>query len=468
MRFRNTAILAVLVALLGAYLYFVERPAYQREQEKKTLLSFEPDQAVRIRLETSGQKIELEKRDGKWVITEPRELPADQTAVQNLLRATAEAELKREVATSPKDWAPYGLDEPVAKVRIELEGGRALPEIAVGEATPIGFNAYARRDDEARVLLTTGTFRSGVQKKLDDLRDRKVLDFSEDAVEEISLRPRDGEAVRLRRDGADWKIVEPIEAKADSSRVRSLLGSLRAMRVRRFVDEEKGGDAAERDLEPPRLRVELSLKGGESRLLEVGGATPEASERQIYVRVPARKATYTVGSHVWTSLARTANDLRDKTVLAVDRKAVSRLALERSDGEGFTLERRGEEWRVADAGGAKTRKTVAQRLVDDVLELHGTSVASDDGDLGSFGLDAPQIRITLRSEKGELGQILLGAKGEDHYAAARGGALVFGIPDYVYRRFDKRRSDLLEEPEPTATASPAPEASPSPATAADG
>ncbi len=462
MRFRNTAILAVLVALLGAYLYLVERPAYQREQEKRTLLSFDPDEAVKIALETSGEKIEIEKREGKWVITAPRELPADQTAVQNLLRATAEAELKREVAENPKDWAPFGLDEPVARVQVELEGGRALPSLAVGKATPIGFNAYARRDDEAQVLLTTGAFRSGVQKKLDDLRDRKILDFEEDDVSEIALRPREGAAVRIHRDAAGWKIVEPIEAKADAARVRSLLGSLRTMRVRRFVEGDEGGDAAARGLEPPRLRVELSLEGGESRVLEVGGATPEASERQIYVRVPDRDAVYTVGSHVWTSLSKNANDLRDKTVLAVDRKAVSRLAVERKDGEDFVLERQGDEWHVADAGAAATRKTVAQRLVDDVLELHGTSVATDTGDFESFGLDEPSIRITLSSEEGELGQILLAARGEDHYAAARGAELVFEIPDYVFRRFDKRRSDLLEEPEPTAspeaTASPEPHA----------
>ena len=73
MRFRNTAILAVVVALVGAYLYFVERPAALRESAKKTLVSFDPKDATGIVLEYPDRSLELAERDGKWVITKPRE-----------------------------------------------------------------------------------------------------------------------------------------------------------------------------------------------------------------------------------------------------------------------------------------------------------------------------------------------------------------------------------------------------------
>ena len=97
MRFRNTAILAVVVALVGAYLYFVERPAALRESGKKTLVSFDPKDATGIVLEYPDRSLELAERDGKWVITKPREVEADEATVQSLLRATSEAELKRVV-----------------------------------------------------------------------------------------------------------------------------------------------------------------------------------------------------------------------------------------------------------------------------------------------------------------------------------------------------------------------------------
>jgi hypothetical protein len=455
-RFRNTAILAVIVAALGAYLYVVERPAVERESETKTLLDFEPEAAVGIVLEYPDRSITLAKVDGSWKITSPRELEADPAAVQNLLKATAEAEEKRVADEKPADVAKFGLSPPAATIRVELEGGKKLPAIAVGGSTPIGFNAYVRRGDEPAVLLTAGTFQAGVKKSLEDLRDKTILRFEDAQVRTIRLAPATGAATVLQREGDGWKITEPIQAAADGNAVKGLLGSLRSMRARGFDDPAAPGEAstenvaaeapaspADRGFSPPRLKVEVGLEKGEPQGLELGGGKAGEGEKLLYVRVPGKETIYEVGSHVQTSIDKTADDLRDKTVFAVDQSKVTAIDVARSDGEGFTLERDGEGWKVAGAE-EPVRGSVASRFVEDVVLVKGASIASETGDRAAFGLDAAPFKIVVRSADGELGDLRFARKDERFYVAAEGTPLVFEVQDYVYRRFDKRRNDLLE------------------------
>jgi hypothetical protein len=455
-RFRNTAILALIVAALGAYLYFVERPAVERESEKKTLLDFEPEKAVGIVLEYPDRSITLAKVDGTWRITAPRELEADPTAVQSLLKATAEAEEKRVAEEKPSDVAKFGLSPPAATIRVEVEGGQKLPALAIGGSTSIGFNAYVRRGDEPAVLLTAGTFEAGVKKSLEDLRDKTILRFDDARVRTLRLQPATGAPTVLQREGESWKITEPIQATADGNSVKALLASLRSMRARGFDDPAEPGqtptenvaagaaaEPAERGFSPPRLKVEVGLETGEPQILELGGEKAGEGEKLLYVRVPGKETVYQVGSHVQTSIDKTADDLRDKTVLAVDESKLTAVEVARSDGEGFTLERRGEGWGVAGAEG-EVRESVASRLVEDVMLVKGANIASENGDLAASGLDAPPLEITIRSTDGVLGKLRLASKDEKFFVAAEGAPLVYEIQDYVYRRFDKRRSDLIE------------------------
>jgi hypothetical protein len=468
-------ILAAIVALVGAYLYFVERPAVERESAKKTLVTFDPDDATGIVLEYPDRSIELAERDGKWILTKPRELDADQATVQSLLRATSEAELKRVVDEKPSDLKKFGLAPPAATIKIELADGKAVPALAVGDSAPIGFNAYVRRGDETAVLLTTGTFQAGVKKDLDDLRDKSILRFEDAKVEKVAFRPASGAATVVERTGDGWRIREPIEARADPTAVQGVLAALRSMRARGFDDGPDAGNAdgakaddetppADHGFAPARLAVEVTLAGAETQVLELGNEKPGEGEKLLFVRVPGRETVYEVGSHAFASVSKSANDLRDKTVLAVDPAAVTRLELARKDGEGFTLERAGESWIVAGAAPARTRESVASRLVEDAVGLKGSEIAREPADARAFGLDAAPMVIKLHSADALLGEIRLSSEGERHYAMAAGGPVVFGIPDYVARRFDKRKSDLLEEPTPTGTV----EAQGAPAASGDG
>src|SRR5262249_43901525 len=90
MKFRNTVILALLVAGFGAYLYFVERPAAQKEVKKQTVVEFDRDKVSEVSLKYPDHEIVLKKVDGNWRMTAPIATDADQMTVKNLVGAIAD------------------------------------------------------------------------------------------------------------------------------------------------------------------------------------------------------------------------------------------------------------------------------------------------------------------------------------------------------------------------------------------
>src|SRR5512147_2333375 len=101
MRLRNTLILALLLLGLGAYLYFVESKQIAEEAKKTKLVDFNPDDVTALTLTYPDREIVLEKSDGVWRLTKPVQTAADDITVKNLLRAIADAEVKKTLDEPP-------------------------------------------------------------------------------------------------------------------------------------------------------------------------------------------------------------------------------------------------------------------------------------------------------------------------------------------------------------------------------
>ena len=169
---------------------------------------------------------------------------------------------------------------------------------------------------------------------------------------------------------------------------------------------------------------------------------------------------YAVGDWTFRSLAKSPAQFRDKTVLGFDPARVKTVALERKDGSGVTLTR-GEQgtWQIAGGGEAAAQTEAVTRLLEDLRELKGSDIAAEPAKaLDAFGLDAPDLRITLTDKDGQAIGTLLAAKHDSKYYAMRAGTeTVFEARDYMYTRLDKQRADFVQSVKPAAGA-PAPTA----------
>lgn len=255
---RTTGIVFLLAAALAAFVYFYEirgeEGRKQAEERAKQLFpDVDPEDVSSIELITNDdRKARAERREGTWRLVEPLEFPADAFAVDGM--ASALAQLTSEaVYESPQPPEVYGLGEGAEEIRFEADGGSHV--LRLGDDAPLGGNAYVSVGG-AEPVYTVASYRvSALRKSLDDLREKRILRLDRDTVRRIEARWPDGR-VALERGEDGWRLVAPLETRADPETVDDLLSDLSFLRADGFVDDPPPD--AEAGLAPPALTLELS------------------------------------------------------------------------------------------------------------------------------------------------------------------------------------------------------------------
>ena len=460
---RTLLMLAVLLGL-GGYIYFIDLDRQRTAQDAKTLLQFDSDAVTQVALVYPDRELHLAKDDGGWNITAPLEARADTTAVDNLVNAVNQAEVSRTLDDPQPDLALYGLDSPVATVRLTLEDGAQLPLIRIGKDTPVGYSVYVQRAGEDAILLTPQALRLGMTKQTKDLRDKAVLVFQQERVSQIEVqRPAEAETpVVLRKTDDGWTLDQPVpDRPADEASVNTFLSSLSGMRAQDFI-EQPVLELKEFGLDPPQLAVTLSLDGdGEEaaapvRLLVGREKATDQGTRQRHIKREGLETLYLVGDWVFGDLNKTAHDFRDKTVARFAKEAVARIEVKRRDGEGFLLtcsDCDGEaNWQIDARLEGEPKHSALNQFVTDLHGLKGFEIVADQPqDVSGYGLDEPLVTIrAYNAAEDRLAGLLIGQTTQDDatqiFAMAEEGQTVFGLRDYVFERLDKKPADFWEMP----------------------
>jgi hypothetical protein len=456
-RLGRILLLALLVAGLATYLYVYEIPKAAQEGKKEKLLAVDKDAVTGLVLVYPDRELEVRKEEAGWRLVKPVAAPADETVVKSLLGTLLDAEVQKTLDQVPQDLATFGLDKPTVIARLMVKDGAQPPAVSVGKNTAIGGKTYVRKGDEPKLYLTASSVAFGLNKQTKDVRDKVLLSFKDDDVTRVEIGPKDGPPLTLVRKDKDAWTVEPGGHPADTTEVRSYLSSLRATRATDFPDDAPA-DLEKYGLAAPRLVVTVVTGSGPQALL-LGGETGESTQKQVYAKRGDQPTVYALGDWSFKSLGKSAGQFRDKTVLGFDPARVGKAVLARKDGESVTVARSDGAWRVEGADGKKPKESVIASFLEDVRELRGADVAAEPaGDLGRFGLTAPDLTVTLTDKDGQpIGTVLATKNAGKLYVMRSGSDTVFETRDYMYARLDKHQRDFVEDPNaPTSTTTPTP------------
>ena len=450
-------VLAILVAGLATYLYVYEVPQAEREAKKEKLVAVDKDAVTGITLTYPDREIELRKGDKGWRVTRPVDAPADETVVKSLLGTVGDAEVQKTLDEAPKDLPSFGLDPPTVKVVLTLKDGAQPPVVSVGKNTTIGGKTYARKGDEPKLYLTSSSIGFGLNKQVKDLRDKQLMQFKDDDVSRVEIKPADRPPVTIVRKEKDAWTVDPGDHPADPTEVRSYLSSLRATRAVDFPDDAPS-DLGKYGLTAPRLAITVTsgADGASAETLLLGGEKTDGTQKQVYAKRADLAAVYALGDWSYKSLDKSAGQFRDKTVLGFDPARVGKAVVARKDG-GVTMVRGDKGWQVEGADGKKPKESTIASFLEDVRELRGSDIAAEPAtDLKSFGLDAPDVRVVLTDKDGgAIGTVVAAKRGPKAYVMREGTGTVFELRDYMYARLDKHQRDFVEDPNaPTTTIAP--------------
>src|SRR3954468_21936191 len=135
---RSTIALVVVLAGLGAYIYFVTwkmPPGGDANAKKldKVFAGYEADKLAEIKVTSAaGDATTVKKEGGAWQVTQPIATKADESEVSGITTALGQMEVTRVVDENPTNLNDYGLSNPRIEVDFKAAGDKDYKKLLIG------------------------------------------------------------------------------------------------------------------------------------------------------------------------------------------------------------------------------------------------------------------------------------------------------------------------------------------------
>jgi hypothetical protein len=441
MRFRTTLVLFGVLALLSLGYYFLELKEVEKEAKTK-LVSFQEEEVSSFSIRRGEKVITLERGKNGWRMSEPVEDRADEKEIIALLGNVIRAKTERTLDASGDSLADFGLQNPPIIFTVHLKEKETPFILEVGNTTPAGFSVYARRKGEEKILLAPDTVKTSLEKDAFAFRSKVLLSFAQEAVQAVSLRT-DSLHVRLeRQEKGKWRITEPVEVAADSGKVSDLLHSLTQDQIQTFPD--KPASLKMVGLDPPRGEIRLTLDGGTEATLLLG-EREKKEKGGVYARRSGEEQVLVLKETFLKEIPKQVADLRDRTLLALDREKVDTIELETPKGR-TVLSKAEDTWRMKEPEEASADQGMINDLLWDLTTTRVKEFVDDDAKtLKPYGLDVPPVTVRLLDPQGKLLSTLTLARAsndEGAYVRVGDSQAVTLVEARLYERLDKGPFDF--------------------------
>ena len=448
MKFKGTAALFLVFLALGAYVYFTEyRGQEQRqkqEESKKKAFQVEDKDISEISLIYPDRTLSaVKKGDKQWTMTSPAGMEADSDEWQLLASNIPRIEREDTVAQNAQDLAPYGLKEPAVKVSAKTKDGKAV-EIQFGSENPRKTFTYAKFPSSNDVFLTASNWEKTFTKTVSDLRNKKVLEFEPDDIDNVRVMEGTKE-LEVQKSGENWQLKKPIDTKADNGDISTFISSIRFARVASFPDPPV--DAKTAGLDQPAIKITLhDGKAKADRLLLIGKT---AQADKYYARDGARDAVFIVDKEIPEKAKRPLFEWRDKSLVKLDRDKTDKIEIQHGS-DMIAMQKSGSDWKLADNRKLQWDKVAGMLNALDFEKAK--DIVDSPKPLPMYGLDKPRLQVVFRLGSNELVRIDFGADSkapEGIYFKTSDSPSVKVVSKDVFDKFNVKADDLVEAPQPS-------------------
>ncbi len=233
-----------------------------------------------------------------------------------------------------------------------------------------------------------------------------------DKIDEIHVHSESGDSTVLKKDKDGWKITEPVMTAAQESEASGIANALAQLDLVRVIDENPS-NLVDYGLGAPRVEIQFKAEGDKDfKTLYVGQKTPTGAN--VFAKKNNDKKVFTIASFQDQTFNRSTFDLRDKTVVKVDRDKVDHVEID-ADNKTLELAKTGNDWKLLKPLQAPADTAAAEGLVGKVQSAQMKSIVTDNvtpADLKKYGLDKPVASVTLGLGSAKA-SLLLGGKSGD-------------------------------------------------------
>jgi hypothetical protein len=354
--------------------------------------------SVQVRSAAQLDLIRADRTNGTWQLTEPLAYPAQALSIEKLLGEleglTPAAYIAARKLQDRQTDEEYGFAAPQASITIEQPGYTA--HLRVGAKTTPGDQVFLQVVEREGVYVVSADLLQCLPRTADDWRDTTLINLNGLAFDSLAVT-NGNKMVELRRDAADkpWRMVYPLQARANNARIEESLQMLQSVRVRRFVTPDPKADAEGFGLQPAELELTLGRGTNTVARLQFGRSLTNDA-RLVYARRLGMDGIVAVPKDLLTPWYAPVNDFRDPFLLTWTGPVA---AIDVRGQDNFSLQQQtNDAWRIlprdlpADTGLVKDLLTALSAL--QIVDF--ASDASVAPELPRYGLASPAQQYILR------------------------------------------------------------------------
>jgi len=429
MKPRGLLVAVGILAILGVGIFVSNKKQAAKEKASTDtttkVVSIPDDQFQAIDIRKAGADVvDLAKQNGKWAITGPKPLPADTDSVSSLVSTLSSVSADATIEDKAADLAPYGLVHPSLEVQVNRKDGKTVT-LQLGDDTPTNSGTYAKVAGDAHVYTIASYVKTSIDKKPDDLRDKRLLTFDSDKLTRVELTAK-GPAVEFGKNGQnEWEILKPKPLRADGSAVDTLVSKLKDAKMDLSITPE---EAAKKYAAATRLASATVTDSGGSQTLEVR----KDKDNSYYAKSSVVEGVYKVASDLGDGLNKGLEDFRNKKIFDFGFSDPTKLEI-----KGVTYTKNGDKW----MSGPKTMdNTTVQNLIDKLRDLTAIRFADSGG-------GQPFFDATVTSNSGKrVEKVTITRQGDKYFAQREGEPSIYELDGKAAEDLQKSASEIKEAP----------------------
>jgi hypothetical protein len=443
MRFKSTAVLFLVFAVLGGYVYFTEfrgkeDKQKQEESKKKVFPSVEEKNITELSLTYPDRTLTAVKKGEKqWQMTSPEGMEADSDEWEQLASNIPRVEREDTVTQNAQDLSPFGLKDPAVKVSAKTMDGKTL-EILFGAENPKKTFNYAKLSSNNDVFLSASNWAKTFTKTVSDVRNKKVLEFEPESIDAVKITDGTKE-LDAQKSGDDWNLKKPAGTKGDGGEFSSFASTVRFARVNSFPDPPV--DAKTAGLDSPAITVALhDSKSKTDHKLLIGKTS---GTDRYYARDASRDTIFIIDKEIPEKAKRPLFDWRDKSLTKFDRDKLDKIEIQRGS-EMLTFQKSGSDWKMGDK---KVQWDKLSGMLNELDFAKAKDIIDSPKAPATYGLDKPKLQVILRQGATELARVDFGSDSkmpEGIYIKTSSDPAIKVAGKDLFDRFNVKAEDLVE------------------------
>ena len=367
----------------------------------KTILDFKTTQITKIELIRNGKTLSLKKNEESWEVSEEKiTAEGNESEITNLLNTIQAARIEQFIEEQPEQLTSYGLNNSKLTVKLTTSQNNEPITLFIGKKSAHGF--YAKTPLKENIfVINQSLFDTLNNRKFVDFLNKSLVDFNDDDLVKVTLRMDDGsvDLIRDKKDLQKWTMVKPVNMKANTATINSLLFDLKNVRIVEFITTHTKNSKTF-NFEQPEKEINLTYKNGKTWALKLGNQT--SSQDHYFAQRSDDETVFTLQKSSVESIFRSLHDLKDRTVLKFDDDVVREIQIHDSKLT-FILKKSTDKWNLTLP---KPSDSIQSFIGKDILwtlnSIEFESVLAKDPGNTVTGLTNPKVSVKLLDGKSTI------------------------------------------------------------------